>query len=89
MSFSPATLTVSVGTTVTFSWQGGTHTVTSYAYNASPTFPGVPMPGQSSGTYAYQFNTAGTYYYYCEYHGTLAAGGTSLATGMAGKVIVQ
>ena len=89
MSFSPATLTVSVGTTVTFSWQGGTHTVTSYAYNSSPTFPGVPMPGQSSGTYAYQFNTAGTYYYYCEYHGTLTAGGTSLATGMAGKVIVQ
>ncbi|HJV90783.1 MAG TPA: hypothetical protein VJ623_10795 [Holophagaceae bacterium] len=89
MTFSPAVLTVPAGTTVTFSWKSGTHTVTSYAYNGSPTFPGLPMPGQSTGDYTYQFNTPGTYYYYCEYHGTLAAGGTSLATGMVGSVVVQ
>jgi plastocyanin len=88
-TFDPSTLTVAAGTTVTFSWQGGTHTLTSYAYNGSPVFPGVPMPGQSSGTYTYKFNTAGTYYYYCEYHGTLVAGGASIATGMAGKVVVN
>ena len=87
-AFSPATLTVPVGTAVTFSWQGGTHTVTSYAYNGSPTFPGLPA-GQSSGTYIYTFPAAGTYYYYCTYHGTLVAGGTSLAMGMAGQVVVQ
>lgn len=89
MIYSPSVLTVPAGTTVTFSWKAGTHTVTSYAYNGSPTFPGVPMPGQASGTYTYQFNTPGTYYYYCEYHATLTAGGTSLATGMAGSVVVQ
>lgn len=89
MTFSPETLTVAAGTTVTFTWKGGTHTVTSYAYNGSPTFPGVPMPGQSTGVYSYKFDAAGTYYYYCEYHGTLTAGGTSLATGMIGKVVVQ
>ena len=89
MTFAPATLTVAPGTTVTFEWKGGTHTVTSYAYNGSPTFPGVPMPGQSSGVYSYKFETAGTYYYYCEYHGSLAAGGASLAGGMTGKVVVQ
>ena len=89
MLFTPATLTVSAGTTVTFRWQG-THTLTSYAYNGSPTFPGVPNPGQGAGTsYSYQFNTPGTYYYYCEYHGSLVAGGTSLASGMAGKVVVN
>ncbi|HET6329731.1 MAG TPA: hypothetical protein VFF76_02995 [Holophagaceae bacterium] len=87
-AFNPSTLTVTAGTTVTFSWQGGTHTVTSYAYNGSPTFPGLPA-GQSSGTYTYQFNTPGHYYYYCTYHGTLAAGGTSQAMGMAGEVVVN
>ncbi|HTL99314.1 MAG TPA: hypothetical protein VL181_10970 [Holophagaceae bacterium] len=88
-TFNPTTLTVTAGTTVSFVWKGGTHTLTSYAYNGSPTFPGVPDPGQSTGTYTYQFNTAGTYYYYCQYHGFLAAGGTSIATGMAGKVVVN
>ncbi|HXC16418.1 MAG TPA: hypothetical protein VNV60_03150 [Holophagaceae bacterium] len=87
-AFNPSTLTVTAGTAVTFSWQGGTHTVTSYAYNGSPTFTGLPA-GQSSGTYTYTFPAAGTYYYYCTYHGTLAAGGTSQAMGMAGKVVVQ
>ena len=88
-AFNPSTLTVTAGTTVTFIWKGGTHTLTSYAYNGSPTFPGVPMPGKSTGNYTYQFNTAGTYYYYCQYHGFLASGGTSLATGMSGKVVVN
>lgn len=89
-SFNPATLTVTAGTTVTFSWQGGTHTVTSYAVSGSPTFPGVPMPGQSSGTYTYQFNTAGTYYYRCEYHSTAPVDANSVATGMMiGKVVVN
>ena len=89
-SFNPGTLTVTAGTTVTFSWQGGTHTVTSYAVSGSPTFPGVPMPGQSSGSYAYQFNTAGTYYYRCEYHSTAPVNVNSVATGMMiGKVVVN
>ena len=88
-SYNPETLTVAAGTTVSFVWKGGTHTLTSYSVSGSPTFPGVPSPGQSSGTYTYQFNTAGTYYYYCQYHGFLAGGGTSVATGMAGKVVVN
>lgn len=88
-AFNPATLTVAANTAVSFVWKGGTHTVTSYAVSGSPTFPGVPDPGQSSGTYTYTFTTPGTYYYYCTYHGSLAPGGTSVATGMAGKVVVN
>ncbi len=89
-SFSPATLTVTAGTAVSFVWQGGTHTVTSYAVSGSPTFPGVPMPGQSSGTYTYTFPTAGTYYYRCEYHSTAPVNSSSVATGMMiGKVVVN
>lgn len=88
-SFNPATLTVTAGTQVSFVWKGGTHTVTSYAKSGSPTFPGVPDPGQSSGTYSYTFASPGTYYYYCTFHGSLAPGGASEATGMAGKVVVN
>lgn len=89
-SFNPSTLTVTAGTTVTFLWQGGTHTVTSYAVSSSPTFTGVPMPGQSSGTYTYTFANPGTYYYRCEYHSTAPVDANSVATGMMiGKVVVN
>ena len=89
-SFTPSTLTVAAGTTVSFVWQGGTHTVTSYAVSGSPTFTGVPMPGQSSGTYPYTFTTPGTYYYRCEYHSTAPVDANSVATGMMiGKVVVN
>lgn len=89
-NFDPATLTVAAGTSVSFVWKGGTHTLTSYAVSGSPTFPGVPMPGQSAGTYTYQFNTAGTYYYRCEYHSAAPVDANSVATGMMiGKVVVN
>ena len=89
-SFNPSTLPVTAGTTVTFSWQGGTHTVTSYAVSGSPLFPGVPMPGKSSGTYSYTFVNPGTYYYRCEYHSTAPVDANSVATGMMiGKVVVN
>lgn len=89
-SFNPSNLTVKAGTTVAFVWQGGTHTVTSYAVSGSPLFPGVPMPGKSSGNYSYTFATAGTYYYRCEYHSTAQADPNSEATGMMiGKVVVN
>lgn len=89
-AFNPATLTVAAGTTVTFSYKGGTHTVSSYALSGSPTFTSIPS--QSSGDYPVQFNTAGTYYYYCTYHGNFFGTyptATQEATGMAGKIVVQ
>ena len=90
MSFTPPTLTVAANTLVTFNWRGGTHTLTSYAVSGSPVFPGVPMPGQSSGSYQYTFVNPGTYYYRCEYHSTAPVDANSVATGMMiGKVVVN
>lgn len=92
-AFSPATLTVAAGTTVTFSFRGGTHTVTSYTLStdaSSKTFTSIPS--QSGGDYPVKFTAAGTYYYYCTFHGNFFGTfptATQEATGMAGKVVVQ
>ena len=62
-AFSPASLTVAVGTTVT--WQNSTsapHTVTSDTGN---TLNGMLSTG---GTYSFTFTKAGTYAYHCNIH---------------------
>lgn len=67
-----ASTTVPVGTTVTWTWRGGNSHDVSFA-------DGVASPVQSSGTYARQFTSAGTYTYICTVHGSA----------MSGRVIVQ
>ncbi len=72
-AFSPATLTVSVGTTVTWTNNDSTtHTITSDT--------GVFNSGNVANgkTYSYKFTTAGTYAYHCSIHSY-----------MKGTVIVQ
>ena len=72
-AFSPSTLTVSVGTAVTWTNKDSTtHTVTSDT--------GVFSSGGMSqnATYSYTFNTAGTFKYHCTIH-----------TYMTGTIIVQ
>jgi len=72
--YSPQTLTVSAGTTV--SWKNNgmhAHTVTS---NNSLFDSGTISPG---GTYSRQFMTPGTYYYYCKLHPNMI--GTIVVTG--------
>ena len=79
--FSPVTLTVAAGTTVT--WENGDgigHTVTS-ATGSADTYD----MALSSGTVSHQFATAGTYNYYCKFHGI---NGTP-PTGMHGTITVQ
>jgi plastocyanin len=67
-SFTPATLTVSAGTTVTWTNHDDVpHTVTatdkSYASGAIDT----------DGTFSHQFTTPGTYAYFCSIHPTMTA----------------
>ncbi len=65
-AFSPSTLTVSVGTKVTWTNKDGTtHTVTSDT--------GVFNSGNvaNGGSYTYTFNTAGTFSYHCSIHSTM------------------
>jgi len=71
-AFSPATLTVSKGTKVTFDNQDSTtHTVTS---GASRTKDGKFDTQISGGTQTEMtFDTAGTFVYFCQFHASMVA----------------
>jgi len=73
LTFSPGTLTVPSGTTVTWvNNEAVTHTVTS----DSTLFDSGNMV--KGNTFSYTFSTAGTFAYHCKYH-----------SNMTGKIIVQ
>ena len=78
-AFSPATKTISTGTTVKWAWNtcsgdpyyGGTTTCVSH----SVTFDdGATSPTQDQGTFERTFNTAGTFNYHCLIHGAAMTG---------------
>lgn len=73
-AFSPATLTVAVGTTVTWTnLDSVTHRLLSDSGGE------IDSPSMNNGdTYTHTFSTAGTYAYHCSIH-----------TSMKGTVIVQ
>ncbi|MES2430312.1 MAG: plastocyanin/azurin family copper-binding protein [Bacteroidota bacterium] len=76
-SFSPSSLTVAKGTAVTWKNLGASeHTVTS---DTGSELDSGTM--ESGDTFTHTFNTAGTYPYYCIFHG-------SPGSGMIGTVIV-
>lgn len=86
-AFSPATLTIKAGTSVTWTNSGpSTHTVTSDSAGmfdsgmlAPPMASTDPYGGTSSGqTFTMAFHTPGTYAYHCTNHAT-----------MHGTVVVQ
>lgn len=65
-SFTPSSITVPVGTTVTWEWQGTTflHNVTFDPVAGAP----MNIPNQNSGTAQRTFNTSGTFPYQCTNH---------------------
>lgn len=64
-AFSPASVTVKKGTTVTWTNKDSvTHTVTETDSQAGPS-SGDVNPGSS---YSFTFNTPGTYHYHCSIH---------------------
>jgi plastocyanin len=75
-TFSPGTLTVAKGTTVTWQWSGAAPHAVAGKFEGqdvkSPTLTG-------SGTFTFTFNTPGTYTYQCAIHGA----------SMPGTIIVQ
>ena len=73
LSFSPSSMTVTVGTKVT--WKNTDNVQHSVTSDTGLFDSGLFAPG---GTYSYTFNTAGTYNYHCTIH-----------SGMTGKIIVQ
>lgn len=77
-SFSPQTITIAPGDTVTWTNNGSmNHTVTADDNSFSS---GSVLPGNS---FTHTFDTVGSFPYYCQFHG--AAGGV----GMSGVVIVS
>jgi plastocyanin len=67
-SFMPATVTVSAGTTVTWTNHDGVqHTVTA----ADKSFDSGAI--DAGGTFSHQFTTPGTYAYHCSIHPTMTA----------------
>lgn len=75
IAFSPKSLSISKGTTVTFAFRDGTtaHNVTSVGSKRFKT-----ISTRSSGTQKRTFTTAGTYRYECTLH-----------PGMTGRIIVH
>lgn len=81
-SFSPQSLRVTTGDRVVWANEGGSpHTVTSETGKFDS---GQLSPGQS---YSFSFTKAGTYYYYCQIHGSPRSGmwGVVLVTGPGAK----
>ena len=75
LSFSPASVTIKVGTTVQWSNRGpSAHTTTSDAgvWNSGnlvgPTGTGGYAGGSSGGTFSFTFTTEGTFGYHCSLH---------------------
>ena len=77
--FEPANVTVAVGTTVTWTWVGGFHDVTSAG---NPGFSSSGAPNAAPRSYSQTFTTPGTYLYFCSVHGSPTAG-------MRGTIVVQ
>ena len=75
--FTPKTVTVRVGAVVTWRNTEGTHTVT--ADDGSFTSPNLA----AGKTYSHKFAKAGTYPYYCQFHGSKGGGD------MSGVVVVK
>jgi plastocyanin len=73
--FDPDNLTVTAGTSVTWTWNGALD------HNVTWTGQGAPAPSatQTTGTYSRTFGTAGTFDYFCTIHGQA----------MSGTVVVQ
>lgn len=78
MAFNPVNIHVVPGTTVTWDFYGS-HTVTS-------TTAGTPFDSGtlSTGTFTHNFDTAGTYTYYCLIHGAMMSGTVTVQTGGTG-----
>ncbi|MDC8014477.1 plastocyanin/azurin family copper-binding protein [Tahibacter soli] len=87
LTFTPSTLTIQRGDTVTFSNAGGFHNVVadSGAFRCAAGCDGAGGNGNLSSagwSATVAFNTAGTFGYFCDAHG-------APGSGMAGTIIVQ
>lgn len=74
-SYSPATVNITTGKTVTWTWASGNYAQHSVTFDDGTN----SSAAQTTGTHQRSFPTAGTYTYYCTVHGS----------GMSGSVVVS
>lgn len=86
-NFSPATITIAVGDSVTWSYPTGTSAHNVHFTDAGSTFPDQPAsPSPPGWSVQRTFDTAGTYHYQCALHATMRGtivvgdGGTTATT---------
>lgn len=84
--FVPDQVTVPVGSSVTWEWDGGAIQHNVSTSNGSPTVPGTPSATRAtpSAFGPVTFNAAGTYRFYCSVHA-----GPNDTSGMVGTITVQ
>jgi plastocyanin len=68
--YNPATVNITTGTTVVWTWASGNYNQHSVTFNDGVTSSTSKM----SGTHSRTFQSAGTFSYYCDVHGTTMAG---------------
>lgn len=82
-AFTPASVSLAVGGSVTWNWVGSGHSVTS---DGAPSFsPNAPIQNSPNTLGPVVFATAGNYQYYCRVHGSAGGYGGS----MVGTIFVQ
>lgn len=79
--FVPPSLTIKAGETVTWTWAGGSHTVTSGANCTADAAYTSGLQTASGATFKHTYAAAGTFEYFCEPH--------CASSGMKGTIIVQ
>lgn len=80
LKFTPETLEVESGTTVTWKWKSNTHNIAVDSQPADANWPGEPDIHDTGHEYSYTFDVPGTYDYHCDPH---------KSAGMTGTVVVQ
>ncbi len=82
-AFNPDPVTIHVGDTVHWVWQGDDHSTTSVSGSAEQWDSGVLNTG---ATFDHTFTHSGTFVYYCKIHGEDNGNGT--ASGMSADIVV-
>jgi plastocyanin len=87
-SFTPSSLSVTVGDTITWMWISGTHTTTSTQVPSGALTWGAPLD-VSDTFFVYKITTAGQYNYECTFHVAMGMTGTFHANPIGIKPISE
>ena len=79
-SFTPSSVSATVGDTIRWVWASGTHTTTSTSVPSGASSWNSPIDA-SNQTFDYVVSTAGTYNYNCAFHPTMMTGTITVTSG--------